>query len=119
MKKIALAVALALGGAVLAGPVAAMPAGPLALPSAASDVQQVQYIYGGRNYCWYGNGWHGPGYYWCGYAFRRGFGWGGGYGWRGWGGGGRGPRVGYYRGGGYRGGGFHGGGFHGGHGGHR
>ena len=67
----------------------------------------AQYVFGGRNYCWYPSAWRGPGYYWCGYAWRRGFGWGGGYGWRGWGGG-RG-----FRGGGYRGG-FHGGGFHGG-----
>jgi hypothetical protein len=55
------------------------------VPSAA--VEQTQYAYGGRNYCWYDNGWRGPGYYWCGYAMRRGFGWGGGAGWRGWGGG--------------------------------
>lgn len=52
---------------------------------APAPVQQVQYVYAGRNYCWYGGGWHGPGYYWCGYAWRRGFGWGGPYGWRGWG----------------------------------
>jgi hypothetical protein len=41
------------------------------------------YFWGGHNYCWY-NGWRGPGWYWCGYGARRGFGWGGGYGWRGW-----------------------------------
>ena len=35
------------------------------------------YFWGGRNYCWYGGGWHGPGFYWCGYAWRRGWGWGG------------------------------------------
>ncbi|MHB8286546.1 MAG: hypothetical protein ACYDD1_17985 [Caulobacteraceae bacterium] len=58
---------------------------------APAPVQQVQYFYGGRNYCWYGGGWHGPGYYWCGFAWRRGFGWGGPYGWRGWGPGWRGP----------------------------
>jgi hypothetical protein len=60
----------------------------------------VQYFLGGRQYCFYPGGWHGPGWYWCGYAYRRGFGWGGGAGWHGW-----------------RGGGFHGGGFHGGPGG--
>ena len=48
---------------------------------------QAQFFWAGRNYCWYDGGWRGPGYYWCGYAWRRGYGWGGGYGWRGWGGG--------------------------------
>jgi hypothetical protein len=72
-------------------------------------IEPVQfYLYGGRHYCWYDDGWHGPGYYWCGYAFRRGFGWGGGFGWHGWGGGHG------FHGGGFHGGGFHGGGFHGG-----
>jgi hypothetical protein len=48
------------------------------------NVEQAQFIYGGRNYCWYDSGWRGPGFYWCGYAWRRGFGWGGGAGWHGW-----------------------------------
>jgi hypothetical protein len=60
------------------------------------------YVFGGRRYCWYFDGWHGPGWYWCGYRWRRGYGWGGGYGWHGW----RGGRSGYRSGGGvYRGGG--------------
>jgi hypothetical protein len=46
------------------------------------DVQL--YVFGGRNFCWYNMGWEGPGYYWCGYAWRRGLGWGGGFGWNGW-----------------------------------
>jgi hypothetical protein len=51
-------------------------------------LQDVQlYVFGGRNFCWYDGGWQGPGYYWCGYSHRRGFGWGGGFGWNGWGGG--------------------------------
>ncbi|WP_249780843.1 hypothetical protein [Bradyrhizobium sp. dw_78] len=78
----ATAVSLALLGA--AGQASAMPVDrftPAAIPS---DVEQTQFIFGGRNYCWYDDGWHGPGYYWCGYAMRRGFGWGGGEGWRGW-----------------------------------
>lgn len=66
--------------------------------SAAFPLEEAQYVYGGRNYCWYGNGWRGPGWYWCGYAWNRGYGWGGGYGWNGW------------RGGVWRGGGWHGGG---------
>jgi hypothetical protein len=56
---------------------------------------QARY-WGGHNHCWYGNGWHGAGWYWCGYANRRGYGWGGPAGWNGWGGGGvvvRGPGI--------------------------
>jgi hypothetical protein len=44
----------------------------------------VDYRFGGRRHCWYPIGWHGPGWYWCGYANRRGHGWGGGDGYRGW-----------------------------------
>jgi hypothetical protein len=72
-----------------------------------TQVEKAQFIFGGQNYCWYDNGWRGPGWYWCGYAFRSGLGWGGGVGWHGWRRGG---------GGGWRGGGMHGGGhFGGGH----
>lgn len=59
------------------------------------------FLWSGRNYCWYDLGWHGPGYYRCGYARRRGYGWGGPVGWHGW------------RGGGYRGGGRYGHGYSG------
>ena len=72
----------------------------------ANFVEKTQYAWGGQNYCWYPGGWQGPGWYWCGYAWRRGFGWGGGEGWHGW------------HGGGWHGGGWHGGGWHHGHGGH-
>jgi hypothetical protein len=76
-------------------------------------LERANYVWGGRNYCWY-EGWRGPGWYWCGYGWRRGAGWGGGNGWHGW----RGGRGGGY-GGGYHGGnGGHGGGDHGGRGGH-
>ncbi|HEY2177936.1 MAG TPA: hypothetical protein VGH15_05085 [Caulobacteraceae bacterium] len=54
-------------------------------PAEPVTLEQAQFVYGGRNYCWYPGGWHGPGYYWCGYAYRRGFGWGGPRGWNGWG----------------------------------
>ena len=66
-------------------------------------VEKAQFVYGGRQYCWYENGWRGPGFYWCGYAYRTGFGWGGGAGWHGWRGGG------HWRGGGghWNGGGGH------------
>ena len=50
-------------------------------------VEKAQFFFGGRQYCWYDDGWRGPGFYWCGYAWRSGFGWGGGSGWHGWHGG--------------------------------
>jgi hypothetical protein len=57
----------------------------------------VQFVWAGRNYCWYDGGWQGPGWYWCGYPWRRGYGWGGPYGWHGWYGGARwGWRGGHY-----------------------
>jgi hypothetical protein len=103
---------------------------PLANPT---QIENAQFIFGGRNYCWYDDGWRGPGWYWCGYANRSGLGWGGGGGWHGWrrggggghGGGGHGgvfrPGGGGHGGGGHGGafrpGGGHGGGGHGGHGG--
>jgi len=54
-------------------------------------VEKAQFFFGGQNYCFYPDGWHGPGFYWCGYAWNNGNGWGGGEGWHGWhrGGGGR------------------------------
>jgi hypothetical protein len=70
---------------VLVGKADAMPLGGLGQAAdRVSAVEHTQYFYGGRNYCWYPDGWHGPGFYWCGYAFRPGFGWGGPIGWRGW-----------------------------------
>jgi hypothetical protein len=42
------------------------------------------YVHEGRRYCFYFDGWHGPGWYRCGFAFRRGLGWGGVYGWNDW-----------------------------------
>jgi hypothetical protein len=61
----------------------------------------AQFVYANRQYCWYPNGWKGPGFYWCGYAMRRGYGWGGPAGWMGY----------SYRGGSY----YHGGAvYHGG-----
>ncbi len=127
MKKIYLAVALAaLIGAGTMATAQAMPTGLSAkLNNAATSLSMIdktQYFYGGRRYCWYNDGWQGPGWYWCGYAFRRGYGWGGGVGWHGWRGGGghvSGPRRGggaVHGGGRPRGGGGHarGGGGHGG-----
>jgi hypothetical protein len=67
----------------------------------------AQFIFGGYTYCWYDDAWNGPGWYWCGYALRRGFGWGGGAGFHGW------SHRGFRR-GGYA---MHGGAMRGGHGG--
>ena len=46
--------------------------------------ENVQFVWRGASYCWYDGGWHGPGWYRCGFQFRRGFGWGGGIGWNNW-----------------------------------
>src|SRR5262245_43712679 len=42
------------------------------------------YVVEGRRYCFYFDGWRGAGWYRCGFAHRRGLGWGGVYGWQGW-----------------------------------
>jgi hypothetical protein len=56
-----------------------------ALPSAQIlPVEKAQFFFNGQNYCWYDDGWQGPGWYWCGYAWNNGQGWGGAYGWNGW-----------------------------------
>src|SRR5262245_54789317 len=47
-------------------------------------VEPVQYRWGGHEYCWYPSGWHGAGFYRCGYRLRVGLGWGGPAGWHGW-----------------------------------
>jgi len=124
LRKLALGLAL-IGGAAL--PLAGVAEAAIGDGIAASHiatrlipVEKAQFFFGGRNFCFYDDGWHGPGYYWCGYAYRNGFGWGGGEGWNGWhrGGGGRfhGGGGGHFHGGGGH---FHGGGGHGGGGGHR
>jgi hypothetical protein len=85
------AIAAALGaGALMTAPAQAAPV-PAGLAStlntasiAPSLVEKAQFIWGGRNYCFYLDGWHGPGWYWCGYSHRRGYGWGGPRGWHGW-----------------------------------
>ena len=88
----------------------------------ATQIENAQFIFGGRNYCWYDDGWRGSGWYWCGYANRSGLGWGGGGGWHGWRRGGGGHGGGMFSGGGHGGHGggrfSSGGGGHGGHGGH-
>jgi hypothetical protein len=87
----------------------------------AAAIAGAPFAWGGHNYCWY-EGWNGPGWYWCGYGARRGYGWGGGEGWHGWHRGGHGGHMGgghmdHGHGGGHMGGGDHGhgGGHEGGH----
>jgi hypothetical protein len=46
--------------------------------------ETVQFTFRGHRYCWYNAGWRGPGWYRCGFQRRRGLGWGGALGWRGW-----------------------------------
>jgi hypothetical protein len=73
-----------------AGPAQAQYASPYPYPAAPPvvaappAVAAYPYLWGDRRFCWYDRAWNGPGWYWCGYAFRRGYGWGGGYGWNGW-----------------------------------
>ena len=82
------ATALAACGALMSRPAEAAVIGPSSDYRAAVDgfnmLQNAQFFHEGRQHCWYNNGWRGPGWYWCGYAFRRGLGWGGEEGWRGW-----------------------------------
>ena len=79
-----LALAIAAGFALpLAGSAEAAMGG--ALPSTqVLPVEQAQFFFLGHNFCWYDDGWQGPGWYWCNYAWRSGYGWGGGDGWHGW-----------------------------------
>lgn len=70
---------------------ASLPAPVQALPTVAADglratfdsgivIEKAQYTRSGRRYCWYDDGWNSAGWYRCGYAWRRGQGWGGQYG---------------------------------------
>jgi hypothetical protein len=89
MTKMITAIALAMAfcaGLALSGGAQAAPLGN-SLGKAAQTLNVVEksaYVYRGRRYCWYGRGWHGAGWYQCGYATRRGYGWGGVSGWNGW-----------------------------------
>jgi hypothetical protein len=75
-----------------------------------NEVAIYTYFWGGQQYCWYDDAWRGPGWYWCGYAVRPGYGWGGPWGWHGWAGG---HPYAYYHRGFYHHGGWYGGGWHG------
>lgn len=86
MRTLGLAIAV---GAIVAATQANTGSFPVnSMTGAASDlVGQVAvrvYLHEGHRYCFYFAGWHGPGWYRCGFAFRRGLGWGGVYGWNDW-----------------------------------
>ena len=72
-------ITLALAGAGSLSASAALARG--ASPASASMVEQAQFYWNDQQYCFYEDGWHGPGWYVCGNAWRRGYGWGGGRGW--------------------------------------
>jgi hypothetical protein len=77
-----------LSGAMITGLSAiAAPGSIQGIATAAEDLGMIQnaaFIHEGRKHCWYGRGWHAAGWYWCGYAKRKGLGWGGEEGWNGW-----------------------------------
>jgi hypothetical protein len=69
----------------------ARPARPRARESAsrggggyAEFAEAEYYWFEGHRYCWYDEGWRGPGWYWCGYSVNKGVGWGGPIGWHFW-----------------------------------
>ena len=81
---LALAASAALAGERVGAAPVIIPENIAAVNERFSLVDKAQFIYEGRPYCWYRYGWAGPGWYWCGYGTRFGFGWGGAYGWNGW-----------------------------------
>src|ERR1043166_2681463 len=86
VKSIGMPAAFAVAG-FLSGEAAAMPlggSGKAALAHIDVIAKAQQYSYGGKDYCWYDDGWNGPGWYVCGQYTVRGVGWGGGAGWHGW-----------------------------------
>jgi len=74
-------------GALPVGLAQAAPIAPQGIGAAAeqqSVIDHVQYRWAGYDYCWYDDGWRGPGFYRCGFRLRVGYGWGGPAGWHGW-----------------------------------
>jgi len=81
----AAAIALAAGGMMLNSTAnAAVGSGLTPTLDRLDLVEKTEWLFGGHRHCWYNDGWHGPGWYWCGYAHRRGRGWGGPEGYQGW-----------------------------------
>jgi hypothetical protein len=42
------------------------------------------FVFKGHKHCWYDAAWNGAGWYWCGFAEKKGQGWGGPEGFQGW-----------------------------------
>jgi hypothetical protein len=84
---IAVATTLTIAGSAALLNTSAQAAAGAGLAPAATDignVEKAQFLFGGHRHCWYPDGWHGGGWYWCGYRTRAGMGWGGGEGYNGW-----------------------------------
>ncbi len=79
---------VASGTLATSGRAEAAPAGPEGLRTAADRLniaEDAQYFYGGYSYCWFPDGWQGPGWYVCDYGpWVAGRWWGGPRGWHGW-----------------------------------
>ncbi len=76
-----------IAGTVLIGSAQAGPLGSLDGVRSAIDPHTIverAHMWANQNFCWYEDGWNGAGWYQCGYAGRKGLGWGGPYGWHGW-----------------------------------
>jgi hypothetical protein len=60
-----------LGGSAQAGSIPN--AGLGEVTNGALPLEQVQFYWGGYNYCWYAEAWNGPGWYYCGYPWNYGW----------------------------------------------
>lgn len=89
LRRFGTGLALLVAGAFLpagaqAAPVGGAPSTNMQIdPHAMVEKAQV-FFWRNRRYCFYWDAWNGPGWYYCGYAWRRGLGWGGSPGWHGW-----------------------------------
>jgi hypothetical protein len=77
------------GSGMLIGSAQAAPIGsPNTIQAAGAGlglIEDVQYFFGGYDYCWFPDGWRGPGWYVCDYGpWVSGSWWGGPLGWHGW-----------------------------------
>ena len=85
-KLLTLSVAAGAAASVVALPAQAAPSfgSGIAQSPLLNQVQNRVFVYHGRPYCFYFDGWHGAGWYRCGWKWRHGLGWGGVYGWNDW-----------------------------------
>jgi hypothetical protein len=89
LKFLVTAMAAIAGATMASGSAGAMTLGAANSVRAAADSIALTdhvaiYVYEGRRFCFYPDGWHGPGWYRCGFRTRVGLGWGGPVGWQGW-----------------------------------